>query len=328
MKKGGKSKHTKRNIALLALLAVLCVGVAELIFCRWFEPELYDRIVSPARHAAAVVADAGRAGANAVGGFFQSVGSGIADLAVRTGEQAAALWENLTAPKATPEPLETPEPSDAPEPPETPGPPEITGEPVFSEVLPTPLPVTELLEVDGRQILTGGNVDVTYFYQKDERWADLPFGTDTIGPYGCGPTVMAITVASLTDTDTDPAIMAAWAAKHGYWARKAGSYLTIVSGTAKSFGLKSESFTSRDADAVLDALSQGKMLIALMGPGRFTTNGHFLLLRGVTMSGQVLIADPNSPENSLTAWDPQVILDELSTSRSDGAPLWAVWKPD
>ena len=314
MKKGGKNKHTKRNIALLALLAVLCVGVTELMFCRWFEPELYERIVSPARYAAAVAADAGRAGVRAVGGFFQSVGKGIADFAAWTGEQASAFWEELTAPKAAlgpSVPLELP-----------------TDEPVFSAALPTPVPVTELLEVDGKQILTGGSVDVTYFCQKDDQWADQPFGTDNIGIYGCGPTVMAIAVASLTDTDTDPAIMAAWAAEHGYWARKAGSYISIVPGTAKSFGIKTESFTSREAGDLLDALSQGKMLIALMGPGQFTTVGHFILLRGVTMGGQVLIADPNSPENSLTAWDPQVILDELSSARSSGAPLWALWTSD
>ena len=316
MKKGGKTRHTKRNIALLALLAVLCIGVTELVFCRWFEPELYERIVSPARYAAAVVVDAGRTGLGAAGRFFQGVGRGIADFAVRTGEQAAALWADLTAPEETPEPAEPTAPS------------ETTEEPVFSAVLPTPIPVTELLEVNGRQILTGGSVDVTYFCQTDEQWADLPFGTDTIGPYGCGPTVMAIAVASLTDADTDPAIMAAWAAEHGYWARGGGSYLTIVMGTARSFGIETEPFASRDANDVLDALSQGKMLVALMGPGQFTTTGHFILLRGVTMSGKVLVADPNSPENSLAAWDPQVILDELSPNRGDGAPLWALWTSD
>ena len=326
MKKGGKTKHTKRDIALLVLLGVLCIGGVELLFCRWFDPELYDRIVSPARHAATVVADAGRAGLDATGRFlqdtgsaalqfFRDVGNGIAGFAVRTGEQAAALWEDLTAPKATAEP----EPS---------APPEVSEGPVPGVPLPTETPVTELLVVDGRQVLTGGSVDVTYFCQYDSRWAELPFGADTIGPYGCGPTAMAIAVASLTDTDTNPALMASWAAEHGYWAPGAGSYLSIVIGTARSYGLMAETFPSRDVNDLLDALSQGKMLIALMGPGQFTTGGHFILLRGVTMNGQVLIADPNSPENSLASWDPQVILDELSLTQSSGSPLWAVWTPD
>ena len=333
MKKGGKTKHTKRNIVLLAFLAVLCIGGAELTFCRYFEPALYERIVSPVRYAAVVVVDTGRAGLNATGRFlydagsaagrfFQGVGKSIADFAVRTGEQATALWENLTAPKATAEPED---PSELPEPS---GLPEISGGPVSSVPLPTETPLTELLVVDGRQILTGGSVDITYFCQSDTRWADLPFGADTIGLYGCGPTAMAIAVASLTDTDTDPAVMAAWAAEQGYWAPGAGSYLSIVIGTARSYGLMAETFPSRDVNDLLDALSHGKVLIALMGPGQFTTGGHFILLRGVTMSGQVLIADPNSPENSLTSWDPQVILDELSLTQSSGSPLWALWTPD
>lgn len=315
MKKGGKSKHLKRDIILVTLLALLCIGAAELVFCRYFEPGLYERIVAPARYAAAVVVDTGQAGLNAAGRFFQGVGSAISDFAVRTGKQAAAFWEDLTTPKTPPElPADT-------------EPPAASAAPT-APVPATPAPVTELLNTDGKQILTGGIVDVTYFCQSSDEWKDLPYGTDTIGPYGCGPTVMAIAVASLTDTDTNPAVMAAWAVKHGYWARRSGSYHSIVLGTARSFGLLAEPLTSRGVDDVLDALSQGKMLVALMGPGHFTTGGHFILLRGLTLNGEVLVADPNSLENSLTLWDPQIILDELASSRANGGPLWALWTSD
>ena len=49
---------------------------------------------------------------------------------------------------------------------------------------------------------------------------------------------------------------------------------------------------------------------------------HFIVLRGVTLTGEVLVADPNSRDRSLALWDAQLILDELSSSRIDGAPLW------
>lgn len=312
MKKDGRSSHLKRNIVLAVLLALLCIGGAELAACRHFEPELYERIVAPARYAAAVVVDTGRAGLDAASRFCRDVGDAAARFAVQAGERAAALWQELTAPKEQPAKYHVPYAA------ATPGP----------SVPATPPPITEMLRVDGKQILTGGIVAVTYFYQSDSQWKDLPYGTDTIGPYGCGPTVMAIAVASLTDVETDPAAMADWAVEHGYWARRSGSYNSIVQGTARSFGLLAEPFTSRDAEDILDALRQGKMLVALMGPGHFTSGGHFILLRGATPDGEVLVADPNSPERSLMLWDAQIILDELSSSRSYGAPLWVLWTPD
>ena len=64
--------------------------------------------------------------------------------------------------------------------------------------------------------------------------------------------------------------------------------------------------------------------MALMGPGHFTNRGHFILLRGVTLDGSILVADPASPERSLTTWDPELIVDELSSSRDSGGPLWVL----
>lgn len=321
-KKGSKSRHARRSIVLAVLLAVLCIGGVELAACRYFEPEIYETIVSPVRYAASVVVDAGRAGVNAAVQFcrnagnaavqfIRGTGSAIAHFFSQAGARAAALWEDLTT--ANGPPTETVDPNAA--------------DSAAPSVPATPPPVTELLERDGRQILTGGITDVTYFCQSSPEWADQPYGTDTIGPYGCGPTTMAMVVASLTGTDTDPAVMAAWAVDHGYWASRSGSYHSIVLDTARSFGLVAEPFTSREASAVLDALGQGKMLVALVGPGHFTEGGHFILIRGSTSDGQVLVADANSLENSLTPWDPQIILDELSSARDHGAPLWVLWSP-
>lgn len=304
-------KHTKRNIVLAALLALLCVGIAELTACRYFAPEVYERIVSPVRYAAGVTVDAGRSALNAAGQFCRDAAAAVSRSAAELGVRAAALWDSLTEPEPAPE---------------TNCPPGET-EPVLTDPPTTP-PLTELVRVDGRDILTGGSVDVTYYYQAGEEWADQPYGTDTIGPYGCGPTVMAMAVSSMTDADTDPVRMADWAVQHGYWARGSGSYHSIVMGTARDFGMEAESFPSRDAADLRAALWQGKLLVALVGPGHFTEGGHFILIRGVTLSGEVLVADPNSPERSLMLWDPQIILDELSSARDHGAPLWVLSPPD
>ena len=59
-----------------------------------------------------------------------------------------------------------------------------------------------------------------------------------------------------------------------------------------------------------------------MGPGHFTDTGHFIVLRGVTKDNKILVADPISRTRSLQEWDSELIISELSMSRSSGAPLW------
>ena len=330
MKRDRGFNHTVRRIALVAVLAMLCIGGMELAVCRYFAPETYERIVAPVRHAAAVAADTGRAAANTAADAAKAAGSAAADtgktaleaagrfcraVCAKASElraQAAAYWEERTV---------IPEEADVifDEPPEPPP----------SYYLPAgDPPLTEVLEADGKQILTGGSVDVVYYCQSDEEWARQKFGSDPIGPYGCGPTAMAMVVASMTDTETDPAVMAAWAAQHGYWARGSGSYHSIVQGTARAFGLEAEPLTEWTPEELRRALGGGNMAVALVGPGHFTSAGHFIVLRGVTLTGGVLVADPNSLERSLEVWDPQIILDELSSARDNGAPLWVVSAPD
>jgi hypothetical protein len=131
----------------------------------------------------------------------------------------------------------------------------------------------------------------------------------------------------MTGEEVDPVSMAQFAVKHGYWASHSGSYLTIVPGTAEAYGLECESVSGRTVSELYDAILSGHILVALMGPGHFTSGGHFILLRGVTLDGMILVADPSNRDRSLTLWDPQLILDELSSSTSAGGPLWALSLP-
>lgn len=311
MKPNKKSGRLVRNIILVLLLAVLCIGGVELAACRHFAPDTYERIVAPVRYAAAVTVDAGKAALDAAGQFCAGVAGKAMEGLHWAGRQMLALgdWAADTWVDFTQGPLLSI--------------PEVTPEP--DEVPPTDPPVTQVLEAGGKRLLTGGLWDVVYYCQSDEEWADQLYGTDPIGPYGCGPTAMAMAVASMTNTDTDPAKMAAWAADHGYWARRSGSYHSIVRGTAQGFGLEAQAVTQRTPEELRNILSSGGIVVALMGKGHFTTGGHFILLRGTTLTGEILVADPNSLERSLQTWDPQLILDELSSARDNGAPLWSLF---
>ncbi len=283
-----KKNHFWRWVFLSILLAALCLGGAELAFCRVKDPALFAALTAP-----------------------------VTTLARDAGDAIARRWDGLT--RAVAGLFARPEEGE---------PIQLAGEPAIQEPLPPVDPViTELTTVGGQELLTGGNVRLVYYCQKDEAWVEQRYGSDPIGKYGCGPTALSMLVSSLTDHDVDPAEMAAWAVQAGCWAPRGGSYLSIVERAADEYGLECRSLTERTVEELEQALVDGAILVALVGPGHFTTNGHFILIHGITLSGQVLVADPNSRENSLAPWDPELVLSELSANRSSGGPLWALSVP-
>ncbi len=165
--------------------------------------------------------------------------------------------------------------------------------------------------------------EVVYFNQMDERWANKPYGTDNIGGYGCGPTSMSIVVSSLTDDIVDPIEMAEWAYKNGGWCSKSGSYHSLIPNAAKAWGLTVEGCTASEPQRILDALSSGKLVVAIMSKGHFTSSGHFMVLRGVK-DGQIMVADPASTKRSGKLWDLSIILNEASKRAGAGGPFWII----
>lgn len=285
MKKG----HLARNLFFILLLATICIVGCELAVCRVMEPELYAQITTPVISASRAAVAQVRAGASSV---YNKTANAFSQL-------ASALH-----------------------PPEEP---QIAEDPVINDDIAQADPaVTTFENQNGQERLTGGNVTLTYYNQKDEAWAASPYGGDQIGPYGCGPTAMAMVVSSLTQNPITPADMASWAANAGYWAFRSGSYLSIVQGTAEAYGLRCTSLHPKDANELRQELASDSIIVALMGAGHFTRSGHFILLHGVALDGNILVADPNSRDNSLAEWDAQMILDELSASSEDGAPLWLI----
>ncbi|WP_242959832.1 C39 family peptidase [Flavonifractor sp. An306] len=170
---------------------------------------------------------------------------------------------------------------------------------------------------------TDGAVEVVYFNQLDERYANEPYGTDDIGGYGCGPTAMSIVVSSLAGDIVDPIEMAQWSYENGYWCSKSGSYHALIPAAAKAWGLPVEGCTASEPQRIVDALGEGKLVVALMTKGHFTSSGHFIVLRGV-QDEQILVADPASTSRSQKAWDLSIILNEASKSAAAGGPFWII----
>lgn len=170
---------------------------------------------------------------------------------------------------------------------------------------------------------TDGATKVVYFNQLDERYANEPYGTDNIGGYACGPTSMAIVISSLTSEIIDPVEMSKWAYDNGYWCSKSGSYHSLIPSAAKAWGLPVEGCTAAEPQRIVDALSEGKLVVALMTKGHFTKSGHFIVLRGV-QDGQILVADPASYNRSQKLWDLSIILNEASKRAAAGGPFWII----
>ena len=175
----------------------------------------------------------------------------------------------------------------------------------------------------GNVRFTDGVTDVVYFNQLDQQYANKPYGTDNIGGYGCGPTSMSIVVSSLTDDIVDPMEMAEWAYKNGGWCSKSGSYHSLIPNAAKAWGLPVEGCTASEPQRILDALGSGKLVVAIMTKGHFTSGGHFIVLRGVK-GGQILVADPASYKRSERSWDLSIILNEASKRAGAGGPFWII----
>lgn len=175
--------------------------------------------------------------------------------------------------------------------------------------------------------LNSSTSKITYFSQTDPRWGDSFYGnTNTIAVYGCGPTTIAMLASSLTDTIVYPPDVAKWAYDNGEFANNGGSYHSIIANGSANYGLVAKSLITPSKATLIDELSKGNLVVVLMDKGDFTSGGHFIILRGVTESGEVLIADAKSLENSQKAWSFDIIISQAKYASSYGGPFWSISK--
>ncbi len=146
-----------------------------------------------------------------------------------------------------------------------------------------------------------------YLYQTDVAWADEPYAGATIKTHGCGPTALSMVYVSLTGrTDKNPATMARYSEKNGYVDSGSTSWTFMTEG-AQLLGLRARELPA-DKSSLASQLKMGHPVICVVGPGDFTTEGHFIVLTKINEDGTVEIRDPNSKDRSHMSWDPDRIL--------------------
>ena len=153
--------------------------------------------------------------------------------------------------------------------------------------------------------------EIPLFLQWDERWGYETYGDDYMAVTGCGPTALSMVYTGLTgDTSLNPYEMAKLAQNNGYYVNGSGSSWNMMLGLASQIGLDANEI-SLDENSIKKELSAGNPIICIMGPGDFTTSGHFIVLTGITDDGKVQVNDPNSVKNSQKTWELDRIMRQM-----------------
>lgn len=153
-------------------------------------------------------------------------------------------------------------------------------------------------------------------YQTDQAWAENPYAGGTIAENGCGPTCLTMVYVSLTGKkDYDPERMCSFSEQNGFVDGGATSW-SLMSGGAQMLGLRSQELPAQ-ASSITEVLALGNPIICIMGPGDFTTTGHFIVLAGIDEQGRIIVRDPNSADRSSQTWDVETILAQCRN-------LWAL----
>ena len=152
---------------------------------------------------------------------------------------------------------------------------------------------------------------VPLFLQWDSRWGYEKYGSDCIAITGCGPTCVAMAGYYLTGDGEifDPANVAAFSLENGYYAAGYGSSWTLVSEGAVKLGLDVTEIPLVEK-RIRDNLEAGNPIICAMGPGDFTTTGHYIVLIGLE-DGKFIVNDPNSVNNSNQLWSYEQISSQI-----------------
>ena len=118
--------------------------------------------------------------------------------------------------------------------------------------------------------------------QGDSKWGKTVYtscgnNSQTIANSGCGPTAMSDIMASWIDHSITPVELCAYAVKHGFRTTNSGTAWAFFQSIADAYGFKGFVQTKSMATARA-ALKAGALVVASMGPGYWTSGGHFICL--------------------------------------------------
>lgn len=159
---------------------------------------------------------------------------------------------------------------------------------------------------------------VPLFIQWDKRWGYIKYGSSVAGISACGPVSLSMVAYYLTkDENMSPDKIIKFAKDNGYCVPGNGTLWSLISEGGKKLGLKVKELSPAE-NTVRQNLEKGNPIICIMGPGDFTTIGHYIVLTGYE-DGYVTVNDSNSYVRSAKKWKFSEIKDQIKN-------LWALSK--
>lgn len=166
-----------------------------------------------------------------------------------------------------------------------------------------------------RSSFSGSSMKIPKIYQYDYKKTVCRIDGEnkSASSSGCGATSMCMVIHYLTgNTKATPYLLFKWAYENGYY-NGSGLDHGAVSAMGKLCGVSGK-WVGKDGKKIVKALLTGHPVIAHMGPGTFTKNGHYIVLRGVTKDGKILVNDPASSSRTKKAYPLSTILKQGKTS--------------
>lgn len=170
------------------------------------------------------------------------------------------------------------------------------------------------VEIDFNDIDRSAGVPL--FLQWDQRWGYEIYGSDVIAITGCAPTCAAMAGYYLTgDERFTPDQMAEFAAAGDYYVAGHGTKWTFIGEGIEELGLVTKELPLAEG-VIIQSLRSGSPVIVVVGPGDFTTTGHFMVITDY-VDGKFRINDPNSVIRSEQLWSYEVLEPQIRN-------LWSV----
>lgn len=158
------------------------------------------------------------------------------------------------------------------------------------------------------------NAQPVSYLQTDPKWKSIPYAvkgeSSTIGGSGCGPTSMAMVLATWADPSVTPKSECVWALKNGYKAKGQGTFYAYFTPAAKRYGLDCKQLNYANIygnngavyhTTARNSVLAGDLVIACMGKGNWTSSGHFVLVWWIDQAKDIVyINDPASTKTTRT----------------------------